>query len=956
MPRNYTKSTIKLLFGTATHCAYPGCAAKLIFQDRGLYTAVTEVAHIRSEQVNGPRYDPTYPVVKLDEFDNLLLLCGQHHPPVDRHESAYTVEELLEWKKAQAEQGDRPLREAELAAIERQVNKAQPIASSAILRGPVHDLGEAERLQQAQDRLSEAPQEAAELFGQVASALEASPFVQHASIVRGRQAGALEAAQNFEAAGELRIDLGWRSYRSGDRFDIQQQLREISKYESSLKEETRRGAAGLSVIAGFGFDRSISIENLAEVFDEMEPSDPGYANCGLALAEQAIVWRRSDLITARTESISNLLNDASLDAAGLRFRARIAMCLAEASDDWISLLGVARTVYPPELVAWIAARHARYLSLVGRPDDAIQRWLDAIDKAVAENLNDSAASWLYGQRLTKLQYRRLEANLDELHRLAQALRAAGSDSVLPEAYPLAERALSRMLDKKWPDAFEYLHQYLSHSVITASWQGEQTAHGRFGDLFAATEQWDEAIKHYVWAGRYSTLEKLVPSLPDHPLQFEPPPKDAPVWERIASFNFVAKMPDILPAELAKTWSSACMEELVGVDQDKSWTDFRIAAFDAFAAVSDEASKSDAENFLNLAQGLFRREPGSHYRTDEGHVKAVVKLAGAYPELRERVAGMLCEAILIDNEVAQNAISSGETILRDYPKIVEATLARAASEGHVHAALAMVVLGADPTPALQVARNEVARDLQPVERAPGMMTLGTLVRRTGILATILPESDQIRFAEAMLARLRDVEDEANNRGDALAAISRVAQQLSTDEKAKIFDVLIEFAQNPTDSEPPVRFGFGDDPFSRFKFNIPVPPLAAAALHSSALLASNPEQYRRVRELTLELMPGADDRSMRILAQALLSVSSTEIEDSVPFFAAHPSRWLRCLAAVLWSKNPRRWPQLGERLARDAEPRVRFTLAAEMGSEADFDSTRQILQQDPRRGIKRAAQRR
>lgn len=102
MSRNYTKLTIKLLFGQARQCGYPGCDTPLIYEDRGQMTVVAEIAHIRSEAPGGPRHDPGF-VGDLDGPDNLLLLCGVHHKPVDRHDAIYSVEELEAWKKAQVE-------------------------------------------------------------------------------------------------------------------------------------------------------------------------------------------------------------------------------------------------------------------------------------------------------------------------------------------------------------------------------------------------------------------------------------------------------------------------------------------------------------------------------------------------------------------------------------------------------------------------------------------------------------------------------------------------------------------------------------------------------------------------------------------------------------------------------------------------------------------------------------
>ncbi|MDI3409273.1 hypothetical protein [Streptomyces cavernicola] len=133
MGRSYSEKTIKLLFGSASRCAWPECPEPLVFKDRGRLTVVAQVAHIRSEQPNGPRHVPDYEPV--NGFENLLLLCGKHHPPVDQHESIYSVEELEEWKAAQTAQSGRVLPEGELpeiiAALER-VTHAQ--ARRATLR------------------------------------------------------------------------------------------------------------------------------------------------------------------------------------------------------------------------------------------------------------------------------------------------------------------------------------------------------------------------------------------------------------------------------------------------------------------------------------------------------------------------------------------------------------------------------------------------------------------------------------------------------------------------------------------------------------------------------------------------------------------------------------------------------------------------------------------------------
>ena len=76
-----------------------------------------EIAHIRSEKKYGPRHDSGYSKELVNSFENLLLLCGKHHPAVDQHDSVYSVEELEEWKAEQIAQSGTRLSAAESAEI-----------------------------------------------------------------------------------------------------------------------------------------------------------------------------------------------------------------------------------------------------------------------------------------------------------------------------------------------------------------------------------------------------------------------------------------------------------------------------------------------------------------------------------------------------------------------------------------------------------------------------------------------------------------------------------------------------------------------------------------------------------------------------------------------------------------------------------------------------------------------
>ncbi len=55
---------------------------------------VSEIAHVVSRKPDGPRGNHTLPLDARDRYDNLILLCEEHHKIVDANPEAYPVERL----------------------------------------------------------------------------------------------------------------------------------------------------------------------------------------------------------------------------------------------------------------------------------------------------------------------------------------------------------------------------------------------------------------------------------------------------------------------------------------------------------------------------------------------------------------------------------------------------------------------------------------------------------------------------------------------------------------------------------------------------------------------------------------------------------------------------------------------------------------------------------------------
>lgn len=94
-----TDKTRKTLWGrSGNRCAQ--CRRVLVIDASAIDhdSVVGEECHIVSPKPDGPRHDPDFPVSKLDQPANLILLCRVHHKQVDDQTRAYTVEALRSLK------------------------------------------------------------------------------------------------------------------------------------------------------------------------------------------------------------------------------------------------------------------------------------------------------------------------------------------------------------------------------------------------------------------------------------------------------------------------------------------------------------------------------------------------------------------------------------------------------------------------------------------------------------------------------------------------------------------------------------------------------------------------------------------------------------------------------------------------------------------------------------------
>lgn len=88
--------TLRALFAKSGNCcAFPGCKNKIINNKNQL---IGEVCHIEAAEEGGERYNPNQTDEERRHYDNLILLCHEHHVETNDIQE-YTVNKLKNMKK-----------------------------------------------------------------------------------------------------------------------------------------------------------------------------------------------------------------------------------------------------------------------------------------------------------------------------------------------------------------------------------------------------------------------------------------------------------------------------------------------------------------------------------------------------------------------------------------------------------------------------------------------------------------------------------------------------------------------------------------------------------------------------------------------------------------------------------------------------------------------------------------
>jgi hypothetical protein len=211
--RNYSQKTIKLLFGrSGNQCAFPDCPNPIIVPETEQSDAavVGHICHIYAAADDGPRGKIGLTEKERNAPENLILMCGHHHPIVDKQFRDYPADKLRAWKTAHEAKFQQGTAEAE--------KRQSTIQQAAFLQG----LSDRE-IQQEVERLRKARQ------------LVGFP-IKEAALALARRVGDTELAAG---SGIVRsVALAWcaRFLSMGDTIDQARQFLNRSKALGTCEE------------------------------------------------------------------------------------------------------------------------------------------------------------------------------------------------------------------------------------------------------------------------------------------------------------------------------------------------------------------------------------------------------------------------------------------------------------------------------------------------------------------------------------------------------------------------------------------------------------------------------------------------------------------------------------------------------------------------------------------------
>lgn len=846
-----------------------------------------------------------------------------------------------------------------------------------VLFGPLEVDGLNDAVLAADERRESDPLSAALAYGQIADQLAADGFNGHAQLMWQRQLDSLGAGDDHIGSADLTARLAALALHEGDMHHarlLQSKLRRLAR-TSGTADVTRHhdlidaamqmafhpfgvSARALQRLRGLlGDDPPDYMPVLVTVVMELDAAD-SIARPTDDEVEQRRLAEAVSLIDAALKQVDPLLPVALREDVRLRLR------LAGAHRDTAQrsqLLSDARQqrLRRPAAAAALGAE-ARRNALEGSVDVALEHWRQAVANALQEGLTDDASDWLYAIRALNVRYGPITDQLDEEHRLAQALPPAAA-GILRRARNPEHDARRHMLNGKRPEAIRATRRWLADSIAIGSWTSEDEAVELLGDLYAQSEP-ERAALCYQWAGRTEKLVELARSVGDRRLPIEGD-TDRPWWSRAATLALVATQEDLLEDDTAQQHHWAVTDlvtqgragELLEGPLGQPLT---VQAAKTACRLAARGTSEDAQALLDLFARDVARQPKTHRFHDREHVDACLSIAVYHPALA--YAGLtrlldLAEAGVDDalsalptrfvRMVGEQDPACGLALTDGERRELIDRVRQLAASGQYGAHLALALLEVADEAVLEAAVATRGQLLARPEPDGHKYSLGTRLASDGALLAVLDAHDRHACLNKLLAIAEDRRETAHTRQDALdAAFNILDTHDGADLKTPIHQRSRPFAEGTQDGSALDAETTNPHPLSAIKLDFGSPSLRPQGLYLADATAVTDEDRSWVREQALLLLRGDERSAVSAAAHVLHQQHGSGAGLEPGLLAAHREPTVRQLAAVVACAQPDSNASTIRALATDPCSSVRDLLARELWSHAHSDSTAGSSQSD------------
>ncbi|MEO3810783.1 hypothetical protein ABGB17_17425 [Sphaerisporangium sp. B11E5] len=815
------------------------------------------------------------------------------------------------------------------------------IEVDAIVRGPLDSLDlrasevEAKRLLKAGDN------RAAVHYAELSERLRSANFTPHAELMKRREAEALRACGEVEAAVRLSVSLAWDHLDRVQPWEAGFALLDRADHEGNRISFTQESRRLLDVVdAAVWVAKGSDLASYVPKFDALATGDHDELRAAVFLCEEAIADGQPNLVLERLDPLRAIV-DRSVAPGGSRVKelaVRVRMCLADATGEWGDLVREMHRLLPRRMIAWLYARNARYLALSGDGPNSQHFYLEAIERASAEKMFDEAADWLYALRTVRFWFD--TSHDDPQHSIAQALRPHARPSTLPGSPHVSELALRAAQDDTTPgEGLRQVQRWRWQAVVRAQITSELEAEKVLGSLLENQGDAVQATGCYIRSGAAKRAAAAARSFPEQPAHVPAAPHNAVPTSRAAAYAASATVSDLLKDDDARWWADKALDEisLDPISFPSIEPSPYVHAFDVLQAVADVLNGRQAERLLQQLE-LLLSEPSGWFR---GIDKQVAHILISLAELGyEQAISLLIPPLLTDERMGE-FIWTDIARAKRHAELLSRLLSHSISKS-LPACLAIIRAGADPAPTLALARTVVERQLSPTE--PGE-TDGNSIHwnapTDATLATVLDQETKNDFAVTLLDRALNQRKSYRNRDRDIRALHILSSHVDTQTKRLCLSRLLDLA----------RGRYCDRPVKQHEENT----LPIMALRCAAMLDPDPDQSAEIEHIALTTLGAEGVNVQWHIGKAIARLPTAHSTLHPQQSATHPYPALRALAAYRWGDSPALLPhEIALQLATDKNPSVRRELATALMRAPILDPGRleivELLRSDPRRSVR------